>query len=51
MREKILCISQFKKCLEVGKEYYRTRIINPEDDDNEKQTLFNSYWNMFINSI
>ncbi len=36
MREKILCISQFKKCLEVGKEYYRTRIINPEDDDNEK---------------
>ena len=25
-------ISQFKKCLEVGTEYYRARIINPEDD-------------------
>ena len=26
-------------------------ILLNEDDDNEKQTLFNSYWNMFINSI
>lgn len=25
-------LSQFKKCLEVGTEYYRARIINPEDD-------------------
>ena len=24
--------TQFKKCLDVGTEYYRARIINPEDD-------------------
>ena len=41
-------ISQFKKCLEVGTEYYRARIINPEDDDDLKKGIGKTQDNKFM---
>ena len=40
--------SQFKKCLEVGTEYYRARIINPEDDDDLKKGIGKTQDNKFM---
>ena len=41
-------ISQFKKCLEVGTEYYRARIINPEDDDKLEKGIGKTQDNKFM---
>ena len=39
--------TQFKKCLDVGTEYYRARIINPEDDNKTEKGLGKTYDNKF----
>ena len=41
-------ISQFKKCLEVGTEYYRARIINPEDDNDLEKGIGKTQDNKFM---
>ena len=41
-------ISQLKKCLEVGTEYYRARIINPEDDDKLEKGIGKTQDNKFM---
>ncbi len=41
-------ILQFKKCLEAGTEYYRARIINPEDDDKLEKGIGETQDNKFL---
>lgn len=41
-------ISQLKKCLEVGTEHYRARIINPEEDDDLEKGIRKTQDNKFM---